>query len=166
MNTMIPTQSPADSFALEPAGADRVRATRRFAAPPAKLWRALTEPAPIRRWMETPTWPTTACEVDLRPGGAIRYAWGAMVLTGAFRELDPPTEGRPGRMAHTELFEPDWTDGETVCTTTLTADGEGTLLTMDILYSGPKGRDMALTSGREHGMREGYASLDKVARDL
>lgn len=166
MNAMIPTQSFADGFALEPAGADRVLVTRRFAAAPAKVWRALTEPALIRRWMETPSSPMTACEVDLRPGGAIHYAWGAMVLAGAFREVEPPAEGRPGRIVHTELFEPDWTDGETVCTTTLAPDGQGTLLIMDILYSGTEGRDMAMASGMGDGMRQGYEALDEVAQAL
>lgn len=164
MNATIPTD--ASGFALEPVGIDRIHVARRFAASPAKVWRALTEPELIRRWLGAPERPMTACDVDLRPGGAIRYAWDGMALTGAFHEIDPPTADRPGRMVHTELFEPDWTGGSTTVTTTLAPEGAGTLLTMDILYSGPEGRDATMASGMGDGMRYGYAALEEVVRGL
>jgi len=42
---------------------------RDFTHPPARVWRALTEPALIRQWMASQD-DMTRCEMDLRPGGA------------------------------------------------------------------------------------------------
>jgi uncharacterized protein YndB with AHSA1/START domain len=41
---------------------------RDFTHPPARVWRALTEPALIRQWMAARD-TMTRCEMDLRPGG-------------------------------------------------------------------------------------------------
>ena len=38
-------------------------------APPALLWRAWTEPQHVMNWFTPKPWLTTACEIDLRPGG-------------------------------------------------------------------------------------------------
>ncbi|PXY28530.1 SRPBCC domain-containing protein [Prauserella flavalba] len=45
-----------------------LRFERRLRHPPAKVWRALTEPEHLSRW-----YPLTATELDLRVGGAIRF---------------------------------------------------------------------------------------------
>ena len=46
---------------------------RDFGHPPAKVWRALTEPALIRQWMAVDGHPMTRCEIDPRPGGSFHY---------------------------------------------------------------------------------------------
>ncbi len=38
--------------------------------PPHALWRAWTEPELVKQWFTPAPWRTTACEIDLRPGGA------------------------------------------------------------------------------------------------
>ena len=53
---------------------------------PAEAWRWWTEPALLVRWMGA------VAEVDLRPGGAIRIAYGnGAVMAGELVTLDPPT---------------------------------------------------------------------------
>ncbi|HZE39481.1 MAG TPA: SRPBCC domain-containing protein, partial [Stackebrandtia sp.] len=47
--------------------------TRGFAAPPSAVFAALTRPDLLRRWHGARGWNLTACEVDLRPGGAWRF---------------------------------------------------------------------------------------------
>lgn len=39
-------------------------------ASPEVLWRAWTEPEHVKRWFVPAPWTITACEIDLRPGGA------------------------------------------------------------------------------------------------
>lgn len=39
---------------------------------PRLVWRAWTEPALLMKWFTPAPWRTTACELDLRPGGKFR----------------------------------------------------------------------------------------------
>jgi uncharacterized protein YndB with AHSA1/START domain len=53
---------------------------------PAEAWRWWTEPDRIVRWMGS------AAEVDLRPGGAVRFSYAnGAVMAGEVVELDPPS---------------------------------------------------------------------------
>ncbi|NCT11603.1 MAG: ATPase [Rhodobacterales bacterium] len=144
---------------LTPVGDRNIRVERAFAAPPARLWRALTEPALLLQWQGMPSHPIIEAEVDLRVGGRWRWAWrhpsgNLMVASGEYLLLDAPH-----RMIHTELFEEDWTDGPTTITTDLIPTEAGTRMVADILYTGPRGRDMAMASGMEHGMHICYDQL-------
>lgn len=92
--------------------------TRTFAAPAPLVFAALTEPDLLRRWHGARGWRLTACEVDLRPGGAWRFvstgpAGAEMELHGHFHEVDPPA-----RLVQTEIHR-DWADGEALVTTEL-----------------------------------------------
>lgn len=39
-------------------------------APPELVWRAWTEPEHVKRWFVPAPWTISACDIDLRPGGA------------------------------------------------------------------------------------------------
>lgn len=39
---------------------------------PEKVWAAWTQPEHVVKWFTPAPWTTTACEIDLRPGGAFR----------------------------------------------------------------------------------------------
>ncbi|KAA0592251.1 uncharacterized protein YndB with AHSA1/START domain [Azospirillum lipoferum] len=45
---------------------------REVPVPPALLWRAWTEPDLLMKWFTPAPWRTTACEIDLKPGGLFR----------------------------------------------------------------------------------------------
>lgn len=45
---------------------------REAAVPPRLVWRAWTEPELLMKWFTPAPWRTTACELDLRPGGRFR----------------------------------------------------------------------------------------------
>lgn len=65
------------------AGAEHtVQLTQTFAAPPTKLWAAITEPERLARWFET-------VEGDLEPGG--RYRLGASGTEGTIERCVPPS---------------------------------------------------------------------------
>ena len=104
-------------------------------------------------------WTLAVCELDLRTGGAFRYVWrksaGAQIaVSGTFREIVPPS-----RIVHTELFDDDWTGGETVVTTTLEEREGKTTLAVTVRYASKAARDAALQTGFTTGMEEAYDTL-------
>jgi uncharacterized protein YndB with AHSA1/START domain len=137
--------------------------TRSFAAPARLVWRAVTEPALITQWMWARVAPMVTCEQDFRVGGAFRWVWrrsdgSDMGVSGKFVEIEAPR-----RLVHTELFDEDWTDGETVVSQTFTETAPGrTLLTMVIRCQSATGRDKMLASSMTDGMTETYAKLDAL----
>ncbi|WP_019904609.1 SRPBCC domain-containing protein [Methylobacterium sp. 77] len=145
------------------AGDREIVLARRFQAPRALVFRAFTEPALVGRWLlGPPGWTMPVCEIDLRVGGVFRYVWRhtdgrEMGLGGAFREIVPNE-----RLVHTELFDADWTGGETLVTTTFAESAGTTSARIAILYSSREARDTAARSGMETGMDASYVQLDKV----
>lgn len=140
-----------------------VQITRSFNAPRRMVFDALTTPALVMRWMHGPNgWTLAVCEVDLRVGGAFRYVWRKangqeMGMGGVFREIV-----RPERIVHNEIFDDDWTGGETTVTTVLTERQATTTLTVTILYASKDARDGALKTNFASGMEAGYRVLDEV----
>jgi len=67
---------------------------REVDVPPALVWRAWTEPELLMRWFTPDPWRTTACELDLRPGGKFRTVMEGPAgevndSTGCFLEIGP-----------------------------------------------------------------------------
>jgi uncharacterized protein YndB with AHSA1/START domain len=137
-----------------------VRVTRRFDAPRALVFRALTTPEVLKRWMLGPEGCALAvCTIDLRVGGAFRYVWRKpsgreMGMGGVYRAIEPPA-----RLVYTEVFDDDWTGGETVVTNTLDEDRGRTTLTVTILFASKAARDAARTTGFDTGMEQAYDAL-------
>lgn len=137
--------------------------TRSFDAPRTRVWECHTRPDLIRRWLlGPPGWSMPVCEVDLRVGGRYRYEWRkddgrVMGMGGTFLEIVPPE-----RLVTTELFDEDWTGGETVTTQVLTEQDGITTLTMTTRYSSRQARDAALKTGMTRGMEMGYERLDAM----
>lgn len=97
--------------------------SRVFEAPRELVWKAWTEPARLAAWWGPHGFSNPACEVDLRPGGAIRIDMrgpdGTVYpMTGIIREVVPPERlvfssaaldpaGRPlFEVLNTVTFEP------------------------------------------------------------
>jgi uncharacterized protein YndB with AHSA1/START domain len=141
--------------------------TRQFAAPPRTLWRALTEPSLLMRWQWAQDWPMIRCDMDLRPGGSFRWLWQTsperqVGVSGRFLTVEAPS-----RLIHTEVFDEDWTGGETTVTQTLEETApKRTLLTTQVRYSSAAARQSAADSGMVPGMDEAYAKLDTLLPDL
>lgn len=135
--------------------------TRTFDAPRRQVWEALTRPDILMQWFWGPNdWRLAVCEIDLTVGGKLRYVWRTrggdeMGLSGTFKEIAPPE-----RLVHTELFDEDWTGGETVVTTVLTERNGKTTLEMTVLYSSKEARDASLETPMEEGMAQTYERLD------
>lgn len=141
--------------------------TRDFAAPRALVWRALTDAALIPQWLYARQAPMTVCDQDFRVGGLFRWVWRRpdgqdMGMGGRFVEISAPA-----RLVHTELFDEDWTGGETLVTTVLSDIGGGrTRMVMQVRYSSAEARARAAATPMAEGMEEGYARLDRRLADF
>ena len=154
--------SATHTIRVENAGDRELLITRAFNAPRASVFRALTTPALVKRWLLGPGgWTMPVCEIDLTPGGAFRYVWRRdreeMGVSGTFREIVPPE-----RIVHTEVFNDDWTGGGSLVTTMLDEMNGRTTMSMTIHYASPDSRAIALASGMLEGMTVTYERLDAM----
>ena len=131
---------------------------RRIKAPPAKVYRAWTDPAQIIRWWGPGNCEYLAADIDLRVGGRFRVAFRTDVdgrgheeheVGGTYREIVPDQR---------LVFSWNWiTTPERVSQVTVTfkPDGAGTILTLfhEQLF------DEASKTGHTRGWT---ASLDKL----
>ena len=72
-----------------------VTLTRVFDAPVELVWAAWTDPRHMAQWWGPKSFTNPVCELDLRPGGAIRIHMRApdgtvYPMTGTFEEIVPP----------------------------------------------------------------------------
>jgi uncharacterized protein YndB with AHSA1/START domain len=137
-----------------------IRITRDFAATPAQLFRAHTDPALFARWVGPDGMTTTLDRWDASTGGSWRYVSARAGMEfgfhGCFHEV------RPGRIVQTFTWEG---DPDSVALQTLTFEdlGDGrTRLLAESLCDSFEGRDAWLRSGMEVGVDQGYAKLDAL----
>ena len=141
--------------------------TRLFDAPRRLVFRTLTEPELVRRWMYgLDGWAFTVCEIDLRVGGAYRYVWhhddgNEMGMRGEYREIL-----RPDRMVTTERFDEPFDSGESQVTTTLVELENRTTLTMTVLYASQAARDGAVASNMATGIEAGFERMEALLAAL
>ena len=136
---------------------------RDFSHSPAKVWRALTEPALIRQWMAVEGHPMTRCDFDPRPGGTFHFEWEGPDGNSFF--AGPVLDVRaPHHITHVEHFNGDPAMAARI-TTDLAATGTGTRMTMVMRYENAEARAAAIASGMTDGMDEVYARLDGLKID-
>lgn len=152
---------------FEPGRQDIV-VTREFAAPPAVVFAAMTDPELIPRWWGSRRFETTVEAMDVRRGGLWRFvarhrdpADGAgtpYAFWGVYHDVVPGelvvstlefAMGGPGRLQLvTDAFEP-------------TGDG-GTRYTNVSLFQSPDDRDGWIPTDMDTGIRESHDLLDGV----
>lgn len=165
---------------------------------PQQLYDAFTKPAQVKEWSWTDPMPLVECHIDLKVGGAMRHVWKkretgpvpakdddfSMGVLGKIIELNEPF-----CIVHTEIFDENWTGGETTITTIFSNEeiakevkGEKkemddkvatksstkttstttvrTKLMLTICYSSKETRDRVIASPMTKGMAETYNKLD------
>jgi uncharacterized protein YndB with AHSA1/START domain len=140
-----------------------IRMTRDFAATPAQLLRAHTDPEIFARWVGPDGLETEIVEWDARTGGAWRYVarrdGEEHGFRGCFHEVGPQ------RIVQTFTYE-GMPEGVALETLTFEDLGDGrTRLHAQSLTDSFEGRDAWLASGMEVGVDEGYAKLDGLLAD-
>jgi uncharacterized protein YndB with AHSA1/START domain len=146
---------------------EQIVITRQFDAPRHLVFACYTQPALIKRWLNgAEGWIMTECEFEPKVGGKYRYVWKApsgyvMAMGGVIREIEPVE-----RVVSAEVFEDDWTGGETISRLTFDEQSAKTTLVNTITYSSKEARDGALKTPMADGMEYGYKKLDMVLVDL
>lgn len=147
-------------------GESEVKVTRQFRAPRELVYKAYTTPALMQRWLlGPPGWIMPVCEMDVRVGGKFRWRWRneqdgkEFGFYGEFREVSPP-----GRIVHTEFYDPGDVGGEmgdgSLITLELTeTDGTTTLVSL-MDFGSREARDAAMSTGMTDGMEMSYQLLD------
>lgn len=138
-----------------------VRITREFDAPPAKVFRAHTDPELFTQWNGPRSTTMRIDHHDCRTGGSYRYVHSGdgfeAGFNGCFHEVRPSElivqtfsfEGMPDGVALEKLVFEDLGNGRTRLTSTSLVDSFAD-------------RDAFVASGMEVGVREGYERLDEL----
>jgi len=138
-----------------------VRIIREFDAPPAKVFRAHTDPELVVQWLGPRRHEMRIDHYDCRTGGSYRYLHvsdgNEFGFHGCFHEVRSPEliiqtftfEGFPDGVALERLVLEDLGDGRTRLTATSLVDSF-------------EGRDAFIASGMEDGVRESYERLDAL----
>lgn len=154
MTTTTPTTIEADERI--PA----IRITRDFAATPAQLLAAHTDPALFARWIGPHELETEIVTWDARDGGEWRFVQRRGAEEYRFRGCFHEVSER--RLVQTFTFEGE-PDGVALETLTFEDLGDGrTRLHAQSLVDSFEGRDAWLRSGMEVGVDQGYATLDRL----
>lgn len=140
-----------------------IRVTRDFAATPAQLLAAHTDPELYAQWIGPDDLETEISIWDARDGGEWRFVQrrdGEQYrFRGCFHQVNEH------RIVQTFTYEAD-PDGVSLETLTFEELGDGrTRMRSQSLVDSFEARDAWLRSGMEVGVREGYAKLDRMLSD-
>lgn len=136
---------------------------REFDATPAQVFRAQTDPDLISQWMGPRELETDVLEYDPQPGGRYRFIHrdgqgGEFAFRGVFHAVIKDQlviqtfefEGVPNEVALETMTLEDLGDGRT-------------RLRTHSVYPSVEGRDAAVGSGMEHGIRDSMDRLEELA---
>jgi uncharacterized protein YndB with AHSA1/START domain len=136
-------------------------------APPALVWKALTQAEHVKQWFVPKPWIITTCEIDLRPGGLFRTLMQSPDGSErsdrdcCFLEIVPEQ-----RLVWTDALLPGYRPSNRAFITgmvTLAPEGTGTRYTATALHADRKTRD----SHEEMGFFEGWGTVaDQLAEHV
>ncbi|MFD1148414.1 SRPBCC family protein [Saccharothrix hoggarensis] len=157
---MTTTTHPETSIDADPA-VPAIHITREFSAPVEAVFRAHLDPDLVVKWLGPRSITMRIDRWDATTGGAYRYTHSLgdedYKFYGSFHEVRPNS-----RIVQTFTFE-GFPDGVSLETLTFEDLGGGrTRLHVVSVFESVEARDMALASGMETGVVEGYERLDDV----
>jgi len=140
--------------------------TRTFRAPVDLVFDCWTVPALIKRWLGFADWTFVTCEFDARVGGKWRFvtrspAGYEMGSGGEVLEIT-----RPDWIKTNELYDQDWTGGQTIVTNRLAEEGGVTTSVVTILYPTKEARDGARATPMADGMETGFKRLEELLAEM
>ena len=140
--------------------------TRLFKAPVDLIFDCWTIPALIRRWLGPSDWVFTTCEFDARVGGKWRFVTRGpngmeMGSSGEVLELS-----RPDWIKTNEIYDMDWTGGQTIVTNRISEENGVTTSVVTVLYANKEARDGARATPMAEGMEMGFKRLEELLADM
>lgn len=143
-----------------PEDASFLTITREFDAPPAAVFRAMTDAELIPQWWGPAAYTTEVVELEPRTGGSWRFVQrgdeGEFGFRGVFHEVLPAE-----RIIQTFEFEP--MPGHVILETMVFEDLGGRTRVRGIsAFQTVADRDGMVASGMESGLAEGYDRLDAL----
>lgn len=143
-----------------------IRITRSFAAPADLVFDCWTIPALIRRWLGPADWVFVTCEFELRVGGKWRFVTRGpdgfeMGSSGEVLEFT-----RPSWIKTNEIYDMDWTGGQTIVTNAITEQDGVTTSVVTVLYPTTEARDGARATPMAEGMEMGFKRLEELLADM
>ncbi|MBN9311328.1 SRPBCC family protein [Devosia sp.] len=143
-----------------------IAVTRQFRAPAELVFDCWTIPALIRRWLGFDDWTYVTCEFDARVGGKWLFVTRSpdgfeMGSGGEVLEIT-----RPGWIKTTELYDQDWTGGQTIVTNRITEHSGITTSVVTVLYPTKEARDGARATPMAEGMEHGFRRLEDLLASL
>jgi uncharacterized protein YndB with AHSA1/START domain len=146
-------------------GVPQIVITREFAAPPALLFRAYTEPDLLERWLGPKGLDTTVDELDPRHGGRWRYTHTDG--RGEKYSFHGLYHGTPTPEQIVQTYEYDRQPG-TVYLNIITFEplGDRTVLRQNTVLPSVEDRDGYVQGGMEHGVHASMANLDTLLAQL
>jgi uncharacterized protein YndB with AHSA1/START domain len=135
---------------------------REFDAPAEAVFRAHTDPDLYRQWLGPRTMKLDRMELDATAGGRWRYEFrggdgdDTFSFSGVFHAVEPST-------LIIQTFEFNLAPAQVGISTSSFATIDGrTRLSIHEVYPSVEARDMAVASGMEYGIIEGYERLDAL----
>jgi uncharacterized protein YndB with AHSA1/START domain len=134
---------------------------REFNAPAEAVFRAHTDPKLFAQWLGPRTMKMDSVELDATPGGLWKYVFRGdgdvpFSFCGVFHTVEPNT-------LIIQTFEFNLAPGQVGVDSTTFEDVDGrTRMTLHEVYPSVESRDMAIASGMEYGIIEGYERLDEI----
>jgi uncharacterized protein YndB with AHSA1/START domain len=133
-----------------------------FHAPPARVFRAVTDPQSIPHWWGPRGVETTVDRMDVREGGEWRYIvrdaeGNQYVFHGIYREVNRPTQ-----VSYTFNVEGVSNEHETVETTAFEGVRDKTRMTTTVEYRDLDDLNGVVSSGMEERVKEGWERLAEL----
>lgn len=143
-----------------------IAVTRTFKAPADLIFDCWTIPALIRRWLGPADWVFTTCEFDARVGGKWRFVTKGpngmeMGSSGEVLELT-----RPDWIKTNEIYDMDWTGGQTIVTNRISEANGITTSVVTVLYATKEAREGARATPMAEGMEMGFKRLEELLADM
>jgi uncharacterized protein YndB with AHSA1/START domain len=153
----MPAISPAtaDTRLIIDRAAHTIRLTRDFQAEQATIFEAWTQPEHVTCWWDPAGKQLSACEIDLRPGGAFRFVSQShpdQAFCGIYSEIAPP-----GRL----VFEANGAIGRVL----LDGAAHGTRMTVEIVCHSAEHLDQYLKMGVADGTSRTLDNLVAYLRE-
>ena len=145
----------------------KLKVTRHFNAPVAKVWQAWTDPALLEKWWGPKPWTAVTKSMDFKAGGLWLYKMTGPDGNGQWCRVDIHTVNAPNGFTSTATFCDE--DGNKVTSfpdghwnTQFFADGNGTRVEAELSFDKLADLEQLVAMGFEQGFTMGLNQLEEL----